>query len=118
MVIYEVNLAVAPSVEESYRTWLRAHIHEILELEGFQSARWFQPEPPVREDGWVLHTVQYELASRDALQVYFDSHADRIRSDGLERVGDDFSATRRILGEVIPVYGQTIFKPGRMFKAR
>ena len=38
MVIYEVNVEVAPEVLPQYRLWLSQHVREILKFKGFQHA--------------------------------------------------------------------------------
>ena len=96
MVIYEVNLAVDDDVAEAYAAWLAPHIDEVLAVPGFLSAEWFEVD--VDDAGgrrqWV---VQYRVESREALAEYFDTHAARLRGDGLERFGGRFEASRRVL---------------------
>ena len=38
MVLYEVNLVVQKHLDGDYRPWLRAHIKEMLEFQGFERA--------------------------------------------------------------------------------
>jgi len=97
MVIYEVNLAVDAAAADAYAAWLGPHIDEILALPGFISADWWAVEADAEADGRVRWCVQYRVASRTALQEYFDEHADRLRGDGLARFAGRFEATRRIL---------------------
>ena len=97
MVIYEVNLAVDPAVDGAYRDWLTEHIQEILELDGFESARWLQPDVHKDPDGWLLHTVQYVLTDQASLDKYFENHASKFRGVGIALFGDKFRASRRIL---------------------
>lgn len=94
MVIYEVNLHVDPEIAEAYGAWLGPHIEEVLEVEGFERAAWFEVE---RDDGRVHWTVQYMLETREQLQAYFDEHAERLRGDAMERFAGGFEADRRIL---------------------
>ncbi len=95
MVLYEVNLTVANTIAEDYRLWLAEHIQEMLEFDGFVTAQWFESEEgdSTEHTSWIIH---YYLRDRDALQDYFDNHAGRMRQDGLDRFGNNFSATRRI----------------------
>ena len=94
MLIYEVNLAVDGDAAEAMAVWLRAHIGEMVALDGFEGAAWYQREP---EDGRQQWTVHYRLAGHRALQVYLDEHAGRMRQDGMDRFGGRFTATRRVL---------------------
>ena len=94
MVIYEVNLAVENDVAEEMATWLRDHIGEMLAIDGFEGAAWYQREAETGRQQWTVH---YRLTGQRALDAYFDEHADRMRQDGLDRFGGRFDATRRIL---------------------
>lgn len=98
MIIYEVNLTVDHDIADEYAAWLGEHIREMLALPGFESAAWLSDVDYHEEDGadprW---TIQYRLGSHDDLTRYFETHAERMRADGLERFGDGFKATRRIL---------------------
>lgn len=98
MIIYEVNLTVDHAIADEYAAWLSEHIREMLALPGFASAEWLSDVDYHEEDGadprW---TIQYRLCSHDDLTRYFETHAERMRADGLERFGTGFKATRRIL---------------------
>ena len=106
MLIYEVNLTIDGDVANEYSAWLREHIREILALDGFESAAWFarsdddntipDGDEPANPRRW---TVQYQVSDREALQTYFDKHAERFRQDGLERFEGQFTAERRILDQ-------------------
>ena len=95
---YEVNLEIDAGIEADYRTWLRAHINEMLALPGFVSAQCFDVLEPAPAAGRIALCVQYVLRDAQALQAYFDQHAARMREDGMARFGGRFSASRRVLG--------------------
>ena len=104
MLIYEVNLTVDGDVSARYSSWLREHVREILELDGFEAAVWYartddgdtvpEPDEPTGVRDW---TVQYQVRDRKALQAYFDEHADEMRRAGTQQFGDHVTADRRIL---------------------
>lgn len=96
MVVYEVNLRVAPDVFAAYRLWLADHIAQILALDGFVAATVFTDDAP-DPDGWSRLVVHYTLEDRAALDRYLEHDAPRMRADGVARFGDRFAATRRIL---------------------
>ena len=108
MTIYEVNLVVDAEIADDYAAWLGLHVKEILELDGFLSAEWFEVE--AEDEGHVHWCIQYRLKDRTVLETYFIEHAERMRGDGLERFGGRFTAERRILsrsasiGEEISLY--------------
>jgi quinol monooxygenase YgiN len=96
MVIYEVNLSVEPDIAQTYCAWLQEHIEEILALEGFIKATWYdvEGEKDAKQRQYCIH---YVLENRDALAHYFKQHASRLREDGLKRFAGKFQASRRIL---------------------
>jgi hypothetical protein len=97
VITYEVNLFVQRAIEPGFRTWLDAHVREILALPGFTGARVYERlEPPPAEGELVLCT-QYHLADEAALANYLREFAPAMRADGLDRFGDRFRAERRVL---------------------
>lgn len=105
MTNYEVNLSVDSEVADDYAAWLGPHIKEILEIDGFLSAEWFEVEG--EEAGKMRWCIQYRVQNRTALETYFIEHAERMRGDGLERFGGRFTAERRILNRKVSM-GQEI----------
>lgn len=125
MTIYEVNIRILAEAADEYAEWLDDHIRQILKIEGFVSAEWFEVEEDqevraleqavrqaVRLDESVpvelreaaampietrLFTVHYRLRDRQSLEHYLEFHAPAMRRDGVERFGDKFSATRRVM---------------------
>jgi len=96
-VTYEVALAPDPAILREFDLWLEGHVAEMLRLPGFDSASIHPAEEP--GTGRPERVVRYRLESREALERYFREHAARMRADGLNRFGDRFSATRRIVEE-------------------
>ena len=102
LVVYEVNLDIEAGIEADYRAWLRQHVAQMLALPGFVDARMFDVTEPAPADGRACICVQYRLVDADALQAYFEQHAERMRGDGMARFGGRFRATRRVLHLVQP----------------
>ena len=103
MLIYEVNLAVEAEIAAAFEAWLPGHVAELLALPGFLGAEIFRvddPTPPVNE---VALVVRYRLDDRAALDDYLRNHAVRLRTDGLNRFGGRFRASRRVLAPMDPV---------------
>ena len=96
-VIYEVNLGVAAPVAEDFADWLPGHVEEVLALPGFIDASIARIE--ANSDNSAQWSVRYSLEDRQALDEYLQTHAERMRADGISRFGDQLSATRRILIE-------------------
>lgn len=103
MLIYEVNLTVAEDVAPRYSSWLREHVRDMLELDGFEAAVWLDrhedtdaapaADEPTDPRTW---TIQYQVRDREALQAYFDEHAEAMRREGVEKFGDHVETSRRI----------------------
>ncbi len=103
MLIYEVNLTVDGDVAPRYSAWLREHVRDMLDLDGFEAAVWLdryedgdavpEDEDPVDPREWTIH---YQVRDRDALQAYFDNHADDMRGESVEKFGDHVEIDRRV----------------------
>ena len=94
-ITYEVNLVPDPAIEDEFDDWLDAHVADMLRLPGFLTAVVRRAEDPLT--GVVQRTCQYELTDRHALDRYVREHAETMRQHGLDRFGDRFTATRRVL---------------------
>jgi hypothetical protein len=98
MVIYEVNLVVKQNIADDYAAWLPGHIREMLALPGFEAAEWLEDVDYDPEEGadprWTIH---YRLGSHDDFIRYAEHDAERMRGEAIDRFGNDFEATRRIL---------------------
>lgn len=103
MLLYEVNLTVDGSEAARFSSWLREHIREMLEFDGFEAAAWYvssddEREPPAADPtGTRTWTVHYQVRDRKALRAYFDEHAEEMRADATQLFGDHITADRRIL---------------------
>ncbi|MEO0615875.1 MAG: DUF4286 family protein [Pseudomonadota bacterium] len=93
-VVYEVSLRIGDDQTVALGAWLTEHIDEMLALPGFIEAQYFDPQRD--DDGHWIHTVQYILANREALDAYLENDAPRMRQDGLDRFGDAMSSSRSI----------------------
>ena len=108
MTIYEVSLTVDAEIADDYAAWLGPHIKEILGLDGFLSAEWFEVE--IEDEEHVHWCIQYRVKDRTALETYFIEHAERMRGDGLERFGGRFTAERRVLSRSASI-GEELILP-------
>ena len=97
--VYEVNLEIDVHRSEEFERWLTPHIEEMLSFEGFMNAQWFSREPTDESNTQkvVLWTILYTLINRTAYEDYLNTHASRMRSEGMERFSSDFRASRRLL---------------------
>jgi hypothetical protein len=94
-VVYEVNLEADADIAGPFDTWLRDHIADMLQFEGFRSAEIL--DDPSAPAGRIRRIVQYRLRDQAALDDYLATHAPRMRAQGVARFGDRFTAERRVL---------------------
>lgn len=94
-VLYEVNLEADADIAGPFDTWLRDHIADMLQFEGFRSAEIL--DDPSAPAGRIRRIVQYRLRDQAALDDYLANHAPHMRAQGIARFGDRFSAERRVL---------------------
>jgi hypothetical protein len=94
-VIYEVSLEAEAAIEGPFDTWLRDHVADMLQIDGFLSAEILvDPSPPPAR---IRRTVHYRLRNRGALDRYLREQAAEMRQRGVARFGDRFKAERRVL---------------------
>ena len=95
--LYEVTLHIHPSLAGEYDPWLQTHVADMLALPGFISARIYTVEPDQENPGTLGRVVHYQLENRQAFDDYLNTHAERMRNEGLSRFGNRVTASRRIL---------------------
>ncbi|MCB0365444.1 MAG: DUF4286 family protein [Bdellovibrionaceae bacterium] len=102
MIIYEVNLTVVQTRSEEFVAWLNDHIGEMLQFPGFRSAKLCHVKvgPEVKTNS-QSYTVHYLIQDQAALDSYLETHAARMRSEGIKLFGGDFSASRRVLSQLL-----------------
>ena len=94
-VIYEVDLEAEKAIEGPFDTWLRDHIADVLQFDGFLSAEILVV--PAESENTIRRVVQYRLRNKAALDDYLEHHADRLRAQGRDLFGGRYSAQRRVL---------------------
>jgi len=102
--IYEVTLTIERDIAEPFDQWLAEHVEDMLDLPGFVSARVFEMDDD--DDGYARRVTHYYLESENHLEQYFADNASDMRQSGIDRFGDRFRASRRILRQTEVVAGQ------------
>lgn len=100
MVIYEVNITVDNSIFQKYLAWLKQHLIEMLEIDGFCDVRTYIVESnnDIKNNTRTKQiVVNYKVESLQKLQNYLDHVAARMRSSTKDLFGDHISITRRVL---------------------
>ena len=96
MVVYEVTADVDAAIRADYVSWLRGHVEEILALPGFLGADVDEVVDPVAPGRYRV-CMRYRLVDAAALAAYIESHAPRLRAEGIARFGERVTTQRRVL---------------------
>jgi hypothetical protein len=76
-------------------------MNDVVKVGGFSHAQWWQrqaaDENTENREGRVLWTIHYHVSTREILDRYLRVHASRMRAEAIEKFGDRFQASRRIL---------------------
>lgn len=102
MVIYEVNLNIRNEIYPDYSAWLFEHVKHILQYTGFIKAEIGTIESKI-EEGETKLRVSYLIDSYHDLENYLTHHAPKMRLDGIEKFGSQFSAHRRIILDPVTI---------------
>mgnify|MGYP003460711265 FL=1 len=84
-VLYEVNLDADAAIGGPFDTWLRDHIADVLQFDGFLSAEILE-EDTASEDR-IRRIVQYRLRNQAALDAYLREPAPRMRAQAADKSG-------------------------------
>jgi hypothetical protein len=90
-----VSLEADAEIAGPFDTWLRDHVADMLQFDGFRSAEILDDTaaPP----GRIRRVVQYRLRDTLALEDYLANHAPRMREQGVAHFGERFRVERRVL---------------------
>lgn len=95
--IYEVTLSIDRDIAADVDHWLTAHIEEMLLLPGFIHAKTFALDD---EPDRVRRVTHYYLENDAALEQYLAGPATSMRQATVEKFGERFDASRRVLQPV------------------
>jgi antibiotic biosynthesis monooxygenase (ABM) superfamily enzyme len=93
MVIYEVNIEVAPTIEREFELWLREHVAEMEELDGVRAPATIYAES---SESTKL-SIHYRFADLSALEHYFEHMADEMRGRLPNEMRSHLQFSRRVL---------------------
>jgi hypothetical protein len=94
-VLYEVSLEADAAIAGPFDTWLRDHVADVLQSDGFKSAEILDDDstPP----GRIRRIVQYRLRDRAALEHYLATQAPQLEAAGRALFGDRYASLPRVL---------------------
>lgn len=92
--VYEVSLSIDRVLALDVDEWLAGHVGAMLEVDGITAARSYSLD----DDGERVRRVTcYYFDSEASLQRYLDTDAAQLRQHTVDKFGDGFEASRRIL---------------------
>lgn len=97
MLIYEISIRIAVHLAEEYLVWLKAHVQQMLQFDGFCSAKILVNKYPDANANSCAIVVQYDLESEVKLDNYFNNHAEVMRSSLPEKYKNHLQINRNIL---------------------
>ncbi|HSX58906.1 MAG TPA: DUF4286 family protein [Tahibacter sp.] len=100
MIVYEVSIEVDRDAAAAYLDWLRDHVAQMLDFDGFVEARVHERVDLADDAPRRTFVIAYRLRDQAALDAYFANHAAAMRADGEGRFGGRFGASRRVLREI------------------
>ncbi|MBT8258695.1 MAG: DUF4286 family protein [Bacteroidia bacterium] len=102
MIIYNVTVNVDDSIHEKWLNWIKSHIPQVLATGCFTNAKLTRVMVEEKTGG-TTYSVQYRAKSREALDLYYQRDAQRLRQEGLKAFTDKVLAFRTEL-EIIDEY--------------
>jgi len=100
--IYDVTINIDESIHAEWKFWVKKHILQVLATGKFLSAK--LTRVLVEEaQGDVTYSIQYTAISRQALDLYYQEDAERLRREAALKFADKMLAFRTEL-EVIDEY--------------
>ncbi|WP_369048406.1 DUF4286 family protein [Tenacibaculum sp. UWU-22] len=104
MYIYNVTINIDHSIRKEWLNWIETHIQDVLNTGKFTSAKLTQVL--VDDVDGVTYSVQYTAASREDLDEYYNTHAEKLRNDALKKFADKMIAFRtelKVINEFYPI---------------
>lgn len=97
MLIYEVSIKIAVHFADEYLVWLKSHVQQMLQFDGFLSAKILVNKYPDASCHECAIVVQYDIESEVKLDYYFNNHAEVMRSSMPEKYKNHLQINRNIL---------------------
>ncbi len=102
MYIYNETSNVDESIQEQWLTWIKAHIPQVLATGKFEKATLTQVLVD-EEMGGVTYSVQYRSYSRQALDAFLETDAEKFQNQAFKQFGNKVLSFRTEL-QIIDEY--------------
>lgn len=93
MVIYNVTVNIDASIHDEWLVWIKEHIPQVLGTGKFDRATLTRVLVD-DNSGAFTYSIQYRAHSREALQEYYENHAEGLRQAGADKFADKMLAFR------------------------
>jgi len=99
MILYNVTLAVEPSISKEWLAWMKnIHIKEVMGTGLFESYSMY--EVLLQKEDTITYSVQYFTSSLAKLQQYQAKFASDLQAKHIAQFGDKVIAFRTVLESV------------------
>jgi|LauGreDrversion4_2_1035121.scaffolds.fasta_scaffold2687169_1 hypothetical protein len=96
MILYNVTVAIDPSVEKEWVNWMRSvHIPDVMATGCFIESR-FSKVQTEDEEG-LSYAITYLCPNKDMLEKYRNNYAPELQKDHSEKFNGRFAAFRTLL---------------------
>ncbi|MFV0539638.1 MAG: DUF4286 family protein [Aestuariibaculum sp.] len=87
MYIYNITSNIDESIHDQLLTWIKNHIPQVLATGAFKKATLIRVLVE-EEMGGKTYSVQYKARSREALDVFFKEHDQKLKQEVFKAFGD------------------------------
>ncbi|WP_435414138.1 DUF4286 family protein [Polaribacter aestuariivivens] len=107
MYIYNVTINIDDNAHNEWLMWIENHISKVLDTGKFSSAK--LTEVLVEEEmGGKTYSIQFTASSREDLDEYYKSNADKLRAESFQKFGNKMMTFRTELKVVNEFYPTAI----------
>lgn len=99
MILYNVTVAIDPSVEEEWLNWIRSvHIPDVMATGCFIESRFSKVQ--TEEDEANSYAITYLCNNTELLEKYRTTHAPKLQKEHSEKFEGRFAAFRTLLNVI------------------
>lgn len=99
--VYEVSLTIEQKIFFENKKWLIDHFHDMVTQNDFVKLNLFfvKNTNPIDDDHLRYQKIvaQYYISDNNILQKYFEKQAKKMRSQVIDKLGNSYSVSRRVL---------------------
>jgi len=98
MIIYNVTINVSDAIHDAWMAWmLGGHLAEVMATGCFTEYKMLHLLTEAPDAEGTTYAVQYFAPDMESYERYHDEFAPKLKADGVNRFGDEFTAFRTLL---------------------